>query len=251
MRDSFFKNVNTVGAIDDCTIRFTEVNNVNAVRRLIRLIAKEVRRNRLDYGTLRYIYREVRRNCDLVVPRQPKKLVELYTQNEIYRFFSVIEDPVHKLIFEVLLGTGARVSELVSIEVSKINFQANTIHIVGKGRKERLILFSRRLGDQLKIYLANRPNRYLFTSSRHDKFGTRRIQQMFSEYKRLAKIDKPGNVHQLRHQYFSRICDAGISREHRMLLGGHSQSKTQDLYSKASLGAVSPQLLKTLEELGL
>ena len=236
---------------DLCTIRIANPHSDQVVSRLIKFLIREVRRHNLDHGSLRYVYREVKRRADLVTPRKTKTLVQLYTQDEIDRFFSVIKDPVHKLMYEVLIGSGLRVSELASIEISNINFQAKTILVLGKGRKQRLVLLSHRLCDQLKIYLSNRCQRYLFESVRKTKFGTRRIQGLFTEYKQLANISKKGNVHQLRHQYFSKLCDAGISREHRALLAGHSNTKTQDIYSHASLGAVSSEILNKLEELGL
>lgn len=234
-----------------CTVTFTDMNCDTIVSRLIRLLSREIRKHHLDYGSVRYIYREVKKRCHLTTPRKPKRLVKLYTQEEIDRFFSVIENPVHKLIMELAIGSGLRVSELVSIEAKNINFTNNTIQIIGKGNKERLVLISNRLKEKIQLYLSNRTNRYLFESSRHSKFGTRRIQALFTEYKNLAKIEKNGNIHQFRHQYFSKLCDAGISREHRALLAGHESTLTQDIYSHASLGSVSRDILEKLEVLGL
>lgn len=248
MRES---NVENSISHDLCNVTYSNPHSAIIASRLIKFLVREVRRHNLNYGTLRYIYRETKLRADLVKARTPKKIVQLYTQDEIDRFFSVIEDAEKKLMFEVLIGTGLRVSEMVSIEIANINFQANTIKVLGKGQKERLVLISNRLKEKIQIYLSNRNQRYLFVSVRKTKFGTRRIQNLFSTFKELAGITKKGNVHQLRHQYLSKLCDKGVSPEHRALLAGHDSIETQRHYVKASLGAVSSEILKKLDELGL
>jgi site-specific recombinase XerD len=244
-------NVENAFSNDLCNITNSNPHSAIIASRLIKFLVREVRRHNLNYGTLRYIYRETKIRADLVTPRKQKKIIQLYTQDEIDCLFSVIKDPVHKLMFEILIGTGLRVAEMVSIEITNINFQANTIKVLGKGRKERLVLISNRLKDKIQIYLSNRNQRYLFVSVRKTKFGTRRIQNLFSTFKQIAGITKKGNVHQLRSQYFSKLCDKGISPEHRALLAGHDSVETQRHYVKASLGSVSTEILKKLDELGL
>ena len=57
------------------------------------------------------------------------------------------------LLLEMLYATGVRVSELVGIRVSDINLYDKTIHILGKGRKERVVFFGTYCDNVLRVYL--------------------------------------------------------------------------------------------------
>ncbi len=235
---------------------FFAIQNVDAkyiAARIIRLLVREVNKHKLDYGSLRYIYRRVREKTDLVKPQKPKKLYQLPKREEIEKFFSVIDDPIHKLMFEFLIGTGVREAELCNIDVNKINFQNNTIFITGKGKKDRLILISDSLKAKLQIYLSNRNNRYLFESNRGTKFSTRRIQQLCAHYKFRSNLeDIPLTPHTFRHLYNTRLAEAGVSKETRALLSGHSNQATQDIYTHLSVGgAIAVDILEKLSKLGL
>lgn len=233
----------------DFDARFVPTNKI--IGRIIRVLIREVNKHKLDHGSLRYIYRQVRERCELTVQRKPKKLYQLPTQTDVEKFFSVIEDPVHQLLFEVLLGTGLREAELCNLRVEKINFQNNTVFITGKGNKDRMILISDRLKEKIKLYLSNRNNRYLFESIRGTKFSTRRIQQICAEYKELTGIDKSLSPHTFRHIFNTRLAEAGVSKEYRALLSGHSSDRSQEIYTHLGIAGIAPEILKTLEQLGL
>jgi integrase/recombinase XerD len=156
-------------------------------------------------------------------------------------------------MFEFLMGTGVREAELCSIEVSKINFQTNTIFITGKGKKDRLILMSDVLKSKIQIYLSNRNNRYLFESNRSTKYSTRRIQQLCAHFRFRADLNSVQlTPHTFRHIYNTRLAESGVSKETRALLAGHSNSNTQDIYTHLSVGGLmATDILKKLSELGL
>jgi site-specific recombinase XerD len=109
------------------------------------------------------------------------------------------------------------------------------------------------LKSKIQIYLSNRHNRYLFESNRGTRFSTRRIQQLTSHYKFRANIDGPQlTPHTFRHLYNTRLAEAGVSKETRALLAGHSNSNTQDIYTHLSVGGqIATDILKKLSELGL
>src|SRR3989339_1489399 len=90
---------------------------------VIKKIEKEVLKNNISYNQLKYVFRIVRKKCKLEQDKQRKKLYELPTQDEICRFYEGMKNPVYKLLFETLQGTGIRVGELVAIEVSNINLK--------------------------------------------------------------------------------------------------------------------------------
>lgn len=67
-------------------------------------------------------------------------------------------------------------SELVGVQVSDVDFTERTILVrEGKGGKDRLVLFTEDLGQQLRLHLDGRMRRYLFESNRAAPFTPRRI----------------------------------------------------------------------------
>src|SRR3989442_12496563 len=100
-------------------------------------------------------------------PRIPKTEVLYLTPEEVQQFVAAI--PIHKsqrrldlkwlcfrTLVEVLLGTGVRISEGLSLKRTSVNFQTEEATIVGKGNKERVIFFSPRSLNWIKEYLIRR-----------------------------------------------------------------------------------------------
>lgn len=246
MTESFSKN-----EFSSDNFNASNVDTKYIVPRLIRLLVREVNKNKIDHGTLKYIYRQVREKCELVVHRKPKKLYELPTDEEIKKFFSVIDDPTHHLLFEVLAGTGMREAELCSLQVSKIDFTKNSAHITGKGSKDRLILFSDRLKNKIQLFLSNRNHRYLFESNRGSRYSTRRIQQICAHYKFRAGIQRNLTPHTFRHLLATKLAESGVSVESRKIIFGHSSSRSQEIYTHLGIAGVAPDILQKLDMLGL
>src|SRR5437899_12742249 len=61
-----------------------------------------------------------------------------------------------RVLVEVLLGTGARISEALSLKRTSINFQTGEATIIGKGNKERVLFFSPRALNWVKEYVTRR-----------------------------------------------------------------------------------------------
>ncbi|MDC1174497.1 tyrosine-type recombinase/integrase [Bacteriovoracaceae bacterium] len=217
-------------------------------QKCIKFLTKEANRNKLDYGQLRYIFRVVRENCDIEISKNKKSLYQLPTSDELAQFYSVINNPIHKLIFQFLQSTGLRVSELCNLEVGQIDFQENMIFIKeGKGKKDRVVPFGNKLKEKLGLYLETRNNRYLFESNRNSKYSTRRIEQICEKY--LADCELPIKItpHTFRHIYFSFLARNKVSKEHRMLIAGHSSGKTQDIYTHLSIGGIKDEIIDILD----
>lgn len=59
----------------------------------------------------------------------------------------------NKAIIETLYSCGLRVSELINVKISNINFRMGTIKIEGKGNKERMIPLSKNAKQEIKLYM--------------------------------------------------------------------------------------------------
>lgn len=220
------------------------------IQLLIKAIARSVNQHKIQYDQLRYVFKAVRQQCELEAPNRGQKLYELPTEDEMSRFFGVIENPVHRLIFEFLDGSGLRVAELCNLEVSRIDFKNNTVFVKeGKGRKDRMTIVGNRLLEKIRLYLDGRNNRYLFESNRHTRFTTRRIEQLCKRYKDLAGIERDITPHTFRHRWNTRLAEGGVSREGREILAGHSKgSATQDIYTHMGVGGMKDEVIAILDK---
>ena len=161
------RNPNPVIKLEDFVPDFA--NRKSPLHALIRHIARETNRHKFNYAQLKYVFRAVREKCDVSAPAtSARKLLDLPTAEELERFFAAISDPIHRLIFEVLLGTGLRVEELCNLRVDRIDFERNLLFVSeGKGKKDRVTVIGRKLVEKIRLYLKGRKNKFLFESNRH------------------------------------------------------------------------------------
>ena len=215
---------------------------------LIKLLTKETNKQKLSYGQLRYLFREVRKLTNTTPTKQPKELFQLPTHDELNAFYKQTT-PLHKLIFKTLEGTGLRISELCNLELSNIDFQNNRIFVhQGKGSKDRYTYFGNKLKELLLLYLSDKKHRYLFESTRCTKFSPRTIQHFCKLYVTKAKITKRFTVHTLRHCWNTYLAENGISTEHRAYLAGHSDLSSQEVYTHITAGGIKDKLITILDK---
>lgn len=242
------KHNSKVVKFDDFVVQNAEAQS--HIQSMVKSLSREVNRHKLTYRQLKYIFRIVRERCGVEVENSSsRRLYELPTADELKQFYAVIENPVHKLIFETLEGTGLRISELCNLELRRIDFKSNLIFVhKGKGDKDRVTVVGSQLLEKLKIYIQGRNNRYLFETQRHSKFSKRRIEQLCQEYVEKAQINKKLTPHVFRHVWNTRLAEHGISREGREILAGHSKgSATQDIYTHLGVGGVKEEVIAILD----
>lgn len=237
--------------LDDFVIQNTKAKSNSPLQSLIAHICREVNRQKLEYDQLKYVFKMVRERCEITVPNSTgRKLVELPNNEEINKFYSVIKDPIHILIFETLEGTGIRVDELCSLEVKRIDPEKHLAFIYqGKGAKDRIVIVGRRLMEKIVLYLKGRKNRYMFESNRHTRFSTRRIEQLCKLYKEKAGITKDLTPHTWRHILNTRFAEAGVSEERRALLAGHDDQDSQKIYTHLGVAGIKDEILTVLEKI--
>ena len=121
-------------------------------------------------------------------PKLDKKLPKFLYYDDIDALLNVPDTSTFlglrdALILEALYSTGIRVSELVNIEIKDINFSENTILILGKGNKERYVIYGSKMENLLEKYIKERsifhPNHdYLFVNRYYGKISDRSIRKI-------------------------------------------------------------------------
>ena len=138
------------------------------------------------------------------VERLPKSLT-LEEAKKIQTVFTIKNSKNslrNNAIICLFLSAGLRVSELISIKFTDIDFEKNSIQILGKGNKERTVYFSDYCKKQIKKYLSTRKdnNPFLFVSNKNDKLSREEINYITKKaYKLMNLEDRHYSTHTLRH----------------------------------------------------
>ena len=111
----------------------------------------------------------------------------------------------------------------------------------GKGRKDRLTVFSENLREGLLEFMEDkRPSDYLFTSS-HDntkKLSVRTVQKVFERALAASGIRKRASCHDLRHSFATHLLEGGTDVRYIQQLLGHKNLSTTAIYTKVSNPAI-------------
>jgi len=138
-----------------------------------------------------------------------------------------------------LYATGLRRAELTRLQASDIDTERMVIHVLGgKGRKDRDVMLSPKLLDELRLYwrsLKHKPRTWLFPGGRWHSHTERPISDKVVWYAcdqaaRRAGIDKSVHPHTLRHSFATHLLEAGVDLRTIQLLMGHSDLKATTVY---------------------
>ena len=143
------------------------------------------------------------------------------------------------LIISLLLSTGIRISELCHIHLKDINLSNKTLHIIGKGKKERILF----LGDQttfnlLETYInktRNESNDFLFPGKHSPKplseQSVRLILKRIVEQNNLSRTITP---HMFRHSFATMLLDSDVDIRYIQQILGHSSISITQIYTHVS-----------------
>jgi integrase/recombinase XerD len=202
-------------------------------------IAALYRKAHLTAEEARYVHRRARALAGIRGrPAKPKRLPEILTAEELrYSLAQAYrEQPRYGLIVRTLFETGLRVSELVRVQAPDVDFTERTIRVrEGKGGKDRLVLFTDDLGQQLRLHLNGRPRGALFESNRARPYSVRMIQHVVKTVAQKASITKPIHPHTYRHSVATFLRNQGVPLDVVQLLLGHENPRTTQLYARLSV----------------
>lgn len=155
------------------------------------------------------------------------------------------------LILEMLYATGIRVGELVNIKLKDIDIYNNSIKIIGKGQKERIVFYGSFCEDALNLYLSNGRKKlikgdteYLFLNKNGTKLSTRYIGKMLNDSIEKCEIEYHISPHTLRHTFATDMLNSGADLMSVKELLGHSSINTTAIYTH-----ISNQQIKKVYEL--
>ena len=145
----------------------------------------------------------------------------------------------NRAILEMMYASGLRVSELVNLKTSSVNFETSVVRVLGKGSKERIVPVGHLALQALSRYLTkSRPyllksplEETLFLSDHGRKLNRERIWGIIKETARLAGIEKNIHPHTLRHSFASHLLENHADLRVIQEMLGHADISTTQIYT--------------------
>jgi integrase/recombinase XerC len=198
----------------------------------------------------RYLYREgkVARNPLALVktPKLPRRLPKFLTPTEMTAVLGA-PDPSTPLgardraLLELLYATGMRVGEVTAVRVGDLTWNGE-LRVLGKGRKERVVLVTTAAEDALRRYVehgrsvlaARRDHGRLFVNGRGGPLTERGVRLIVDRHIRAAAFDRHVSPHVLRHTFATHLLDGGADLRVVQELLGHASLNTTQIYTHVS-----------------
>lgn len=176
--------------------------------------------------------------------KKAKKLPKYLSISEVNKLLNIPLnsefDYRNKAMLELMYATGLRVSELVSIEYSNIDFENSIIRINGKGKKERIIPLGEVASYYLKVYLNDYRSKLLKRNTynqvflnNHGKPITRQgFNYILENIRELTGITKEITPHVLRHSFATHLLEGGADIRSIQEMLGHENISTTNIYTE-------------------
>ena len=136
-------------------------------------------------------------------------------------------------ILELFYSTGLRLAELAALGVDDLAGLSDTLRVVGKGSKERLVPIGSHAMRAIQAYrhAAEVTKGPLFISKLRKRLSTRSINSLLKKYLRYSDIPFNITPHKLRHSFATHLLDAGADLRSVQALLGHSSLSTTQIYT--------------------
>ena len=182
------------------------------------------------------------------LPKVSERQVKFLTGEQVDRILnspsiSKINGLRDKAILETLYSTGLRVSELVRLDIDKIDLIRREFGIVGKGGRARIVFLSKRASEWVQKYLDARKDKFkplfirhkgkkdLFEAGEKMRLSPRSVQRMIKKYARKIKLPVDVTPHVLRHSFATDLLRAGADIRSVQEMLGHKNIQTTQVYT--------------------
>jgi len=168
-----------------------------------------------------------------------KKLPNVLTASYINRLLDSLpesseKDIRDKAILELMYSSGLRVSEVSNLTLNSIN-KNNSIRVLGKGSKERVLPMTKRAYVSTKKYIETSRPKFENDKSKNYLFlGVRGGQLSDREIRRIVKFRTGTFPHSLRHTFATHLLEGGADLRIVQELLGHNDPSTTQIYTHVS-----------------
>lgn len=146
------------------------------------------------------------------------------------------------VVVELLYASGARVSELVGLNLESIDYSRNIMRVMGKGAKERMVPFGQPAREALDKWIrvsrpmleSDKSGRALLLNSRGQRIGVRQVYGLVAKLLEATPTGVAG-PHSLRHSAATHLLDGGADLRAVQELLGHASLGTTQIYTHVSI----------------
>ena len=178
-------------------------------------------------------------------PKIGLKLPDTLSLIEIDQLISAIDlsskhGERNRAIIEMLYSCGLRVSELINLKLSNVNFKNSYIKVIGKGNKERLAPIGTKALKYLDIYINEIRNHqsieygnedYVFINNRGTKLSRVMIFLIIQKLKKKIGLSKKIGPHTFRHSFATHLIEGGANLRAVQEMLGHESITTTEIYT--------------------
>jgi integrase/recombinase XerC len=211
---------------------------------------------RLHFAALRSFYKFLTRRkilklnplLEVQLPKAERKLPLVLTVRQVEELLALpfkVKQPRQApawtaardaAVLEVFYSTGLRLAELAGLDVEDFDFFNETIRVVGKGSKERIVPLGSHALAALQKYRgeARISAGALFISKSKSRISARGISGIVKKYTALAGLPVGISPHKLRHSFATHLLDNGADLRSVQTLLGHSSLSTTQIYTHVS-----------------
>lgn len=182
-------------------------------------------------------------------PKFQKRLPEYVEQRDMEHLFADVEfsedfEGVRdRLILEMFYATGMRLSELLNLRKNSIDFTNNTLKVLGKRNKERVIPFGNKLCDLLTTHIGNyekkiRPdiqNYYIFVAANGEQLYPKAVYRIVRKYLDMVTTIDKRSPHVIRHTFATHMLNNGADLNAIKEILGHSSLAATQVYTHNSM----------------
>jgi len=197
----------------------------------------------------KYLLREKLINfnpTDKVIPPKSKKRLPTFVEEksmvELFKNIDFGEGYIgsrDSLILSLFYMTGIRLSELISLKINDVDFHENTIKVLGKRNKERIIPFGIQLHKEMQAFIELRKEIEtkeisFFLTLKGERLYPRLVQRIVVYYLGIVATNEKRSPHVLRHTFATHLLNNGADLNAIKELLGHSNLAATQVYTHNS-----------------
>ncbi|RYZ62690.1 MAG: integrase [Chitinophagaceae bacterium] len=179
----------------------------------------------------------------VVAPKAEKRLPNFVADKDIQTLFDHVEFPAtwkgqtERLLLLLFYQSGMRLSEAIALKESWVNFSNQTIKVLGKGNKERIIPMNPALQVSLQVYLQKKKTEIpqgadtLFVTEKGSPLSPRSVYTSVKHYLSLVTTIQKRSPHVLRHTFATHLTNNGADLNAVKELLGHSSLAATQVYT--------------------
>jgi integrase/recombinase XerD len=179
-------------------------------------------------------------------PRQGTYLPDVLAADDVERILDAppADDPTgigvrDRAILELLYGCGLRVSELVGLDVDRVDLPNQQVRVIGKGNKERRVPMGDEARERLHRYrvgpraewTAKRPTDAVFVGRRGRRMSREAVWSLVKRWTEAAGVADRVTPHTFRHSFATHLLEGGADLRVVQALLGHASISTTQLYT--------------------